>query len=250
MADLCITILQRLTRDLLPFNDTRYIPEETLDAFIVSLESVYRELIILEAMTGPCVTESIYSVRRCLSTFNSALELRRLSEGGFSFQIQPQQTGIVGRPAFLLSSEQLRFLIVNKFSVPQIADLLGLSVRTVRRRMTEYGFTIRAQYSTMTDTELDTLVNEIQTEFPTCGNKQMLGHLLSKDHRIQQNRVRESQRRFDRNGTILRRLHVINRRRYSVPFPRSLYHIDGYHKLIRYVCSILYHFIINSFQYM
>ena len=84
MANLCITILQRLSRDLLPFGDVRNIPDETMGAFIVSLEIVYRELVCLETISGIttlCVTESIDTVRRCLSTFNSAVELRRLSVG-------------------------------------------------------------------------------------------------------------------------------------------------------------------------
>ena len=103
--------------------------------------------------------------------------------------------------------------------------------------MTEYGLSIRAQYSAMSDTELDTLVNEIQVEFPTCGNRQMQGHLISKGHHIQQYRVRESQQRIDPNGTIMRRLHAVTRRQYSVPFPRSLYRIDE----IDQVCT----FVIN-----
>ena len=65
----------------------------------------------------------------------------------------------------------------------------------------------------------------------------MQGHLLSRGYRVQQNRIRESQRRVDPEGAIIRRLHVLNRREYSVPSPRSLYHIDGHHKLIRYKCS-------------
>ena len=237
MADLCVTVLQRLSRDLLAFDDVRNISDVMLDSFIVSLEFVYRELICLETIEGttPRVTESIDTVRRCLLTFNSAVDMQRLSTGGFYYQTQPEITGVVGRPAFVVSAEQLLFLIENRFSVPQIADLRGISVRTVRRRMTEFGLSIRTQYSTISDPELDTLVNEIQTQFPTCGNRQMQGHLISNGYRVQQNRVRESQRRIDPNGAIIRRLHVVNRRRYSVPFPRSLYHIDGYHKLIRYV---------------
>lgn len=31
------------------------------------------------------------------------------------------------------------------------------------------------------------------------------------------------------------RLHVLRRRQYSVPGPNALWHIDGNHKLIRYV---------------
>lgn len=63
--------------------------------------------------------------------------------------------------------------------------------------------------------------------------QQMSGHLLSRGIRIQRHRLRESMRRIDPEGTLARRLHVIHRRCYSVPAPRSLFHIDGNHKLIR-----------------
>jgi len=64
-------------------------------------------------------------------------------------------------------------------------------------------------------------------QFPKHGNRLMQGHLLSKGYRVQQKRVRESQRRIDPEGTIIRHLHVLNRREYRVPAPRSLYHIDN-----------------------
>ena len=166
---------------------------------------------------------------------NSAYEQRRLCDNGFHCQVQPIQTGLVGRPSFAVTPAQLSFLIETGFSVPQIADMIGVSVRTVRRRMSEFGLSIRAQYSTITDSELDGVVHEIKTQFPMCGNRQMQGHLLSRGYRIQQSRIRDSQRRVDPEGAIIRRLHVLNRREYSVPSPRSLYHIDGHHKLIRYV---------------
>lgn len=107
--------------------------------------------------------------------------------------------------------------------------------------MSEFGLSIQAQYSDITDQELDRIVYEIQRQFPMCGNRQMLGHLLSRGYRIQQSHIRESQRRVDPDGAVIRRLHVLNRREYSVPSPRSLYHIDGHHKLIRYT-------VINSQQ--
>lgn len=177
--------------------------------------------------------EALSIVRRCLSTLKSIYELQKLSESGFHYQVQPVQTELVGRPTFAVSLEQLSILIENGFSVPQIPDMVGVSVRTIRRRMTEFGLSIRAQYSTISDTELDRIVREVQTQFPMCGNRQMQGHLFSRGYRIQQSRVREAQRRVDPDGSIIRRLHVINRREYSVPSPRSLYHIDGHHKLIR-----------------
>ena len=101
--------------------------------------------------------------------------------------------------------------------------------------MSDTGLFVQQQYSIKTDQELDNLVSQIQHQFPTCGNQQMQAHLLSRGLCLQQLQIRESQRRVDPEGSLLRRLNGIFRREYSVPAPRSLYHIDGNHKLIRYV---------------
>ena len=111
--------------------------------------------------------------------------------------------------------------------------MIGVSERTIHRRMSEYGLSIQSTYSEMTNLELDSVIADIHWEFTMCGNKQMGGHLLSRGIRVQQHRIRESMRRIDPEGTLARRLNVIHCRCYSVPSPRSLYHIDGNHKLIR-----------------
>ena len=67
--------------------------------------------------------------------------------------------------------EQLTMLIEHRFSVPQIAEMFGVSVSTLRRRMTEYGLSISATYSSISDEDLDALVDEIQVMFPMCRNK-------------------------------------------------------------------------------
>lgn len=53
-------------------------------------------------------------------------------------------------------------------------------------------------------------------------------------------RVQESMGRVDSQGVLLRTLQLNprRRRRYSVPAPNSLWHIDGNHKLIRYQKNI------------
>ena len=75
---------------------------------------------------------------------------------------------------------QLACLLEKRFTVPQIADIIGVSIRTVRRRMTEYHLSVHALYSQLTDQQLDGIVRDIQTQFPTCGNRQMQGHLLAR----------------------------------------------------------------------
>ncbi len=80
MADLSVTILRRISSDLSPFSDMRDIPEDTLDSFIVSLEFVYRALVILETTSELSTTqcETVGGVRSCLSTLKSVYEFRKL----------------------------------------------------------------------------------------------------------------------------------------------------------------------------
>ena len=79
----------------------------------------------------------------------------------------------------LLVGQDLIFL-VSKFTAPQISEMLGVSLRTVCRRMSQYSLSVSASYADLTDDELDELVKAIQDQFPMCGNRQMIGHLLSR----------------------------------------------------------------------
>ena len=153
MANVAVSVLQRVVSDLSAFVDGRDIPENTLDSFIVSLEFVYRELIVLET-TGelsPAQRDASGIVRQCLATFRCLRQVSAVQENSRHSQVHPVYTGLVGRPSFEISYEQLSYLIENRFSVPQIADMIGVSVRTVRRRMSDFSFSIRAQYSSLTD---------------------------------------------------------------------------------------------------
>ena len=51
---------------------------------------------------------------------------------------------------------------------------------------------------------------------------------------LKRDRIRESLRRVNPSGIILRSRAVLHRRTYQVPSPNSLWHLDGYHKLIRW----------------
>ena len=96
--------------------------------------------------------------------------------------------------------------------------------------MSEYNLSIASTYSTITDAELDAIVCQ---QFYGWGNRQVYGRLVSLGVRVPHQRVRESQRRVDPEGSIMRRLNRVQRRRYSVPGPQHLWHMDGNHKLIR-----------------
>ncbi|CAB4007013.1 cytosolic Fe-s cluster assembly factor nubp1-b-like [Paramuricea clavata] len=60
----------------------------------------------------------------------------------------------------------------------------------------------------------------------------MKGYLQSKGWRVQRDRIRCSLLRTDPIGLMQRWQKAIKRRSYNVKYPRSLWHIDGNHKLI------------------
>ena len=90
------------------------------------------------------------------------------------------QEGSCGQPSFHIPRNQLATLLESKLTVPQIAEILGVSVRTVRRRMTDYGLSVRSLYSNLTDEQLDRVVEDVMSHFPMCGNRQMQGHLMAR----------------------------------------------------------------------
>ena len=144
----------------------------------------------------------------------------------------------VGRPRLDIPKEQLEYLLAMGFSGPQISNAIGASLSTIRRRMTQYGLTIGSLYSDITDQELDSVVSQIKVLFPNCGFRMMQGHLFTQGHRVSQARVRESLQRIDPDGVAIRWSATIERRRYRVQSPLSLWHLDGNHKLIRYVIML------------
>ncbi len=219
---------------------------EAAESYKVRIELLYRELLAMELESG-VLSEyeagALLNLSKAYDLMNGLVD-RLTSVPPSNYLGGPVMvTGRTGRPSFHIPFEQLQCLIEFRFSVPQIAQLLGISVRTVRRRMSEAGLSIQGTYSQLTDDQLDEIIYVIRQQFPNCGNRQMYGHLLSKGIRVQYHRVGESQYRIDPEGSVLRRLRTIKRRKYSVKGPQHLWHIDGNHKLIRYVVLCMYVYV-------
>ncbi len=233
MTSWAISSVFRIISDLDVYRDERSLSSDAIDAWCLSLELVFRELIVQQTFdrSDQDIDEACEIIRHALNTTSSLREHINLAANEMSTAVV--RSGRAGRPIFDIGCEQLSFLIENRFTVRQIAAILGVSERTVYRRMSDFTLSVHDQYATLSDDELDHLVYQVHSQFPTCGNQQMLGHLFAQGYRVQQIRVRESLRRIDPEGCMIRQLRVINRRQYRVPSPRSLWHIDGNHKLIR-----------------
>lgn len=166
-----------------------------------------------------------------------ALESCALDIPCTSTPMQPPYIKTAGRgcPKFDIPFEMLDFFVEANFKVRDISNILHISERTVKRRLQEFDLGIRSRYSDITDEQLGHLVGGILCEHPNIGYRSIQGHLQSMGHRLQEKRIRNAVRMSDPEGSLFRRLFLraVRRRTYNVKSPQALWHIDGYHKLIR-----------------
>ena len=141
------------------------------------------------------------------------------------------RTGQRGRPAYYITKDQLHFFVSSGFNVPQMASLLNVGKRTIERRLHDFSISLTTAFSLISNDDLDEIVRGIVNEFPNVGNRRLQGFLRAKGIDIEQHRVRETLRRVDPEGVLLRaiELNVIKRQPYHVMSPLSLWHIDRYH---------------------
>lgn len=191
-----------------------------------------QELVFLNAVSSqvtvcPAILDS-------LTQLHSLINMEKDKREQHIAVVQFEQ-GPAGRQRMVISPEYLSKLLELNLSVPCIAKLLGMSRRTVYRRIAESDLSVKALYSTMTDEELDQCVREIKSRQPHSGYRMIKALLQARGLRVQYNRVRASMQHVDTTGVITRMVHVgcIARRTYSVPGPQALMHIDTNHKLIR-----------------
>ncbi|XP_072558766.1 uncharacterized protein [Paramormyrops kingsleyae] len=150
--------------------------------------------------------------------------------------VTQEVTATNGRPKILIEEQRLKEMLHTQLPVPCIATLMGVSRRTILRRMKEYELCVRDTYNSISDEELDNLVASVKNDLPNAGYRMVRGRLQSMGYRVQWRRVAASMHRVDSMGIISRltSLGCVVRRVYSVPGPLSLVHVDTNHKLIRY----------------
>ncbi|KAK6188382.1 hypothetical protein SNE40_004563 [Patella caerulea] len=77
-------------------------------------------------------------------------------------------------------------------------------------------------------------MEKVQQLTPGIGQTRIQGTLRSRGLRIQRQRVRDCLKKLDPVGTASRWRQVIQRRKYHVKSPNSLWHIDGNHKMMEW----------------
>ncbi|KAI0701775.1 hypothetical protein C8Q76DRAFT_825493 [Earliella scabrosa] len=132
--------------------------------------------------------------------------------------LQIVHTGRRGRPKKTIDPTFLRYALDMR-GPSAISRVLGCSGRTVRREALRHGLvpaappvfsritlpdgttsvqhtTVTAPVSTMTDAQLDSIIRDILLAFPTYGRKLVQGALLSRGHRVPEDRIRQAYVRF------------------------------------------------------
>jgi hypothetical protein len=216
----------------------------SLDVLLFHINRLYRYLLVIphDDFEDTCVLEYVGRSAAILNEIKEKKE-SRTSESCF---VAPKTKSSKGRPKLLITKDQLEHLLQLNFSCPKIASLIGVSLRTVRRRMTDFELSVQGLYSDISDRELQRLISDINIAFPNCGYRMMDGHLRQRGVRITQARIRQSMHKVDLEGVMLRWRDAIRRRKYNVCSPLALYHIDGNHKLIRW--RLVIHGCVDGFS--
>ena len=140
-----------------------------LDLLIYKLSQLYRVL-----LASNIDTSILVNLSQCLTLLNNIQEHSHQETSGYT----PQTiTSGRGRPKFDIPCEQLEHLLELGLNCHTIAACLGVSLCTIRRRMTDYGLSVSSLYSIISDVDLDETVKEIKLNFPNCGIRMLNGHL-------------------------------------------------------------------------
>lgn len=120
----------------------------------------------------------------------------------------------------------------RNISIRKLAKRLKIDRLTLAARMKEHN--VSRAFTEISDDDLDQIIREYKLQRPTAGFSYIMGYLRSHGLHIQGWRVVQSHRRVSPLAADIHLQDAIERRRYWVQRPNSLWHCDGHHKLIKY----------------
>ncbi|KAG8938269.1 hypothetical protein FRC04_009189 [Tulasnella sp. 424] len=190
------------------------IPRPTYDTYFASMLLIRDQLLEAEARAPPLPEAG--------------------ADGRPLFGTLQVECGPNGNVRLAIPEELVRSLMEDVgLTNAEVANVLGCSRSTLQRRMKEWG--LERRQSTLNDEELFSLVVRLKTGLGLFyGERAMMGLIKAEGHWAPRWKVRALLRQIDPEGIRARWKRAIVRRTYFVPFPNSLWHIDGHHKLIRW----------------
>lgn len=222
-------------------SSSTHVPVISAHALLNRLETT---LTIVEEGINYLSTSSLFSAENALlSTFRTSLAMcvRILQYGKNDCTVPPvsipsatlHYSGFRGRPTILLNLETVELLRGSGYTWNEIAGSLQVSRTTLWRRLNDANYEIE-KFTDISDDELDSILRQLQRDYPNCGQQLLQGYLRQRGVIVQRRRLRESVARTDPIRRYVRWHQVVARRTYSVQCSNSLWHIDGHHSLIRW----------------
>ena len=156
--------MQTFVRELIESFTRPHLAEDE-DVFYCQIE---RLMDFLSRCANNVTFEEFDMVDENLARVHHLMEVKEGSSI-IGFKAPIVRCGDRGRPSFCISREQLEYLLQFKFSVPGIARLFCVSVRTIRRRMSDFGLSIGQTYSDITDQDLKSQVSDFLNQCPNSG---------------------------------------------------------------------------------
>ncbi|CAB4029285.1 uncharacterized protein LOC110050550, partial [Paramuricea clavata] len=231
IAGIASTLTESSTENTFSRLDQLEILSNRLESMCSSFTTLLDNLNADEGTLG-LLTDVLASLMLIQRAIFREVERIQSTNENTSYRCSTHRTNRPGRPKYDITKNQLEFLRSKHFSWVSIAKLLHVSTRTLRRRKIELG--IDDNFSAISEEELTRTMEDIIKITPNIGQSRMVGALRARGLNIQRHRVRECLRRIDPVGTALRWNPRIYRRKYQVPHPNALWHMDGNHKLIRW----------------
>ncbi|KAA0714656.1 hypothetical protein E1301_Tti006504 [Triplophysa tibetana] len=135
-----------------------YHTEDDLNIIITRMQTMARSLVwsrvrLLDPETANAILDHV-------SEFLDILETLPQLQVSQAYSV-PLVRGLPGRPQYSITQEQLRFLVEYNFSTKQMAEILGVSKRTVKRRLRKFNILLRDRYTNLSDSDLDNIVGEL-----------------------------------------------------------------------------------------
>ena len=84
-----------------------------------------------------------------------------------------------------MSEDQLVYLLELHFTTQEMAFLLGVSPRTIRRRIIQFGLEDEVNFMNIDDTSLNAIVQQFVDTHPNSGQRSLFGFLRSTNLRVQ-----------------------------------------------------------------
>ena len=136
MSSWNLDTLRRVVCDLAAYQNGEQVPLDVIESFLIALERVNRELLMKESINSELTSgekEACELIRNSMAILLNLRDVQIRNNGNGSVPNNlDMESPVIGRPKFCIGLEQLSMFLEHRFSLPQIAEMLGVSISTTR----------------------------------------------------------------------------------------------------------------------